>query len=154
VPTVTTTDRGTAPREAGAYTEVSIDDKLVRDHRGGDAPPIDLPPNVHAPDSRRVQPSLTTDLTNKVRAVVEACGAGVPSDALGANPKVEGQIVIAIKGGQVSVTRATMQLRDVSRASVAPAKQCIEEKSLAVVASAPDERDLDSYAINLVLPFP
>ena len=45
--------------------------------------------------------SLTTDISNKILPIVRECGATVPPRRSGAKPRLEGQIVIAIKNKQV-----------------------------------------------------
>lgn len=149
-PVVTTgsTERET-PTGDGSAKEVTINGVKIRDHRSGNRPPIDLPPNIHAPDSRKVSPTLTADFSEKLQAVMSECAASVPTEARGLKPRLEGTILIAIKDHQARITQSTMQLRDVEGASVAPTKQCIEEKSLGLTTHAGDERDLENYSISI-----
>ncbi|HEU0034933.1 MAG TPA: hypothetical protein VFQ53_30115 [Kofleriaceae bacterium] len=141
------------PREPGSASE-PVDDYTVggvriRDHRAGEHARVDLPPNIHAPDSRRVTPNLTADLSAKLQAVMHECAANVPREARGEKPRLEGTIFIAIKDHVARVTEAAMQLRDVVGAAVDPTKQCIEQKAVGLTASAPEEADLDRYSISI-----
>ncbi|MDQ3365873.1 MAG: hypothetical protein M3680_10640 [Myxococcota bacterium] len=155
LPVVTQVDRNTNSPSALPPDEYVIDGKRVRDHRNPeDRKPIDVPPNVHPPDSRKVTPALTGAFTDQVLAIMRECGKAVPREALGTKPRMEGQIVIAIKDHQATVTSSTIQLRDVTGAAVDPVRQCIEQKSVGLGAAAPDERDLESYSINLTFAFP
>lgn len=154
LPTVTSTERG-ATRDAGAYNEYAVGDVRIRDHRGSDAPIADVPPTIHHPNARRLPSSFVHDLTNKLRdEVVADCAGAVAKDALGPKPKVEGQVVVAIKAGQAGISKATIQPRDVADASIQSVKQCIEQKALTVTMPVANEADLDSYAISVVIAFP
>jgi hypothetical protein len=147
--TVTPSLPGDSPPPAsGEVREYMVGDRRVRDHRKGDKPPIDIPPAIHPPDGRKIQSNLTSEIGQKLKVVVRECAATMPQEARGTSPRLEGLVVIAIKAKLVTITKATVQLRDVVGASVDPIKQCIEQKSLAVT-HATDEPDLDSYDINV-----
>lgn len=155
LPTVTGVERSTEARPDVPPVEYEINGVRVRDHRRPeDRKPMDLPPNIHPPTGRRVQPTLTAALGGQIQRLARECGATVPRDALGAKPRLEGQVVIAIKDQQATVTSAVFQLRDVTGVSAGDAKACIEQKSLGISSPAPDEADLDSYSINLSYAFP
>ncbi|MBS1122895.1 MAG: hypothetical protein H6Q90_5123 [Deltaproteobacteria bacterium] len=139
--------RGAPPDDA--TKEVTINGIRIRDHRTGTHAPIDLPPNIHAPDSRKISPILTNDISQKLQAVMSECAASVPSEARGTKPRLEGTISIAIKDHQARITSSAMQLRDVVGASVDPTKQCIEQKSLGIATPAGDETDVESYTISI-----
>lgn len=133
---------------AEAPREYMVGDKKIRDHRKGNPPPIDIPPSVHPPEGRKIHSNLTMEVSQKVRAVVTECAAAVPPEARGVKPRVEGQIVIAIKDKQTTITGATMQLRDVVGAAVAPTKACIEQKTVGIIHPT-DEADIASYDITV-----
>lgn len=154
---VTVTDR---PRGESAPTpmtggenprEYAVGDTPVRDHRAGDNKPIDIPPNVHPNDSRLIPSSLTHDISQKVKAAMRDCVKDLPRDGRGEKPRMEGQILIAIKDRTLAVTQATIQLRDLDGlgAAAEAAKQCVEAHAVGLSTVAPDEADLASYSINL-----
>lgn len=130
-------------------SEYVVGDTRVRDHRGGEHKPIDVPPNAHPPDTRQVSSGLTTELSTKLQAVMSECVAQIPKEARGPKPRLEGQVMIAIKDHQVAVSKSLMVMRDVTGEAVAPAIQCIEQKSLTITNAAPDEGDVDNYSINV-----
>jgi hypothetical protein len=154
---VTVTDRprlppGAAPElpAAGEHPrEYAVGDVRVRDHRAGDHAPMDIPPNIHPADARRIPPTLTQSISRKVKEQVEACVKDLPVDAKGEKPRMEGQILIAIKDKQLTVTSATAQLRNVSGPLVDATKACIEQQAVGLTTAAVDEADLESYSINL-----
>ncbi len=131
-----------------------VGDVRIRDHRAGDNTPMDIPPNVHPAESRRIPSALVSDIAQKVRGVLAECAPQIPREARGPNPKLEGQIIVTIKDKQLSVTQSTMQLRDVFGAALEPARQCVQEKSIGLTTSAGDEADLASYSIAVTFPVP
>ncbi len=142
-----------AAGSADNVTEYTVGGVAIRDHRSGEHAARDLPQNVHPPGGHKIDSHLTWEISQKVRAVTKDCAASVPKDARGSAPKVEGQIVIAIKDKQLAITGATMQVRDVTSAGDT-VKQCIEQKSVGLTNPAPDEPDVDNYSITLSLDLP
>jgi len=126
----------------------------IRDHRSGDHARVDIPPAIHPPQGRKIPSQLTSDIAQKLRAVTAECTAGVAKEARGAAPRLEGEILIAIKDHQAQVTSATFQLRDVAAGADRPVKQCMEQKSVGVATPAGDEPDVEGYAISLSLRVP
>ena len=131
-----------------------VGDIRVRDHRSGDNKPLDIPPNPHPAEGRAIPSTLTHEIAGKVKQVMMQCVANLPADARGNKPRLEGQISIAIRNQKVTVSKSTMQLRDVTGESVEPTKQCIEQKSIGLENAAPDQADLDDYTINLSFAIP
>jgi hypothetical protein len=129
--------------------ETVVDGVRVRDHRTGDTAPRDMPHPAHPPEARRIPAALTQAITNKLRPVVMECAASIPPEARGTTPRIDGQLVIAIRNKQVSVTKTVVKLRDIAGASAEPVQQCIEQKSLGLMTPAGDEADLEDYGIAL-----
>jgi hypothetical protein len=158
-PTVTTTERGERP-ELPATTspehprDYVVGDIRVRDHRSGDNVPLDIPPNVHPPEGPKIPSTLTHAVAQQLKPIMMECVASLPKDARGDRPRLEGQLIIAIKDHKATVTKSTMQLRNVSGESVEPAKQCIESRAIGIEAQAADQADLDSYSINISFAIP
>lgn len=158
-PTVTTGTRGDQPSLPQAAPgenprDYVVGDVRVRDHRDGDNKPLDIPPNVHPAEGRKIPSTLTHEIAQKVKAVMMQCVTNLPKEARGTKPRLEGQINIAIKDHKVTVTKSTMQMRNVSGESVEPTKQCIEQKSIGLENAAPDQTDLDDYSINISFAIP
>ena len=131
-----------------------VGDIRVRDHRAGDNAPLDIPPNVHPAEGRSLPSTLTHEVAQKVKAVMMECVASLPKDARGDHPRLEGQVMLAIKANKITVTKSTMQLRNVSGESVEPTKQCIESKTVGIENAAPDQADLDEYPFNISFAIP
>jgi len=133
-------------------TEYTLPDgRKVRDFRAPqNRKPLELPPSVHAPGGRKIPPQLTGLFADEVQKHMRECGTAVPSNVRGAKPRLEGQIVIAIKQAQGSVTSAIFKVTDLTSESIAETtRQCVEQKVLTVKVPATGEADLDSYSINL-----
>ncbi|MCX5746657.1 MAG: hypothetical protein NT062_29625 [Proteobacteria bacterium] len=130
-------------------TEYQVGNVTVRDHRGSNHAPMDIPINLERPDGRKVSSTLVSEISQKMRAVLAACAKEVPPEARGPKPRMEGEITIAIKDHQVTVSSTVIRLTDVVGAAVDPTQQCLEKGALAVTHVAPDEADVASYQINL-----
>lgn len=134
---------------AGSANEYTIGGIQVRDHRSGSNAPLDIPPNIHRPNTRQLPSTLTSDIAQKVRGVLADCAKDLPKEARGDHPRLEGQVVVSIKDHKLTVTGATMQLRDVSGDALEPTRQCIEQHSLGLQTAAADQDDLDNYSIGV-----
>lgn len=137
-----------SPKAERPTREYYVDGKLIRDHRPEGTPPIDLPPVVRPPDARKMKSESVNTLTKAVQLVMRECVASIPpEERTSQTPKMEGVFAIAIKDKVASVTKATLQLRDVRGSAADAAKSCIENNVLAV-AEGVDEADLASYDIS------
>lgn len=148
VPSMPPPSSGENPRD------YAVGDVRVRDHREGDNKPLDIPPSAHPAEGRAIPSTLTHEIAQKVRTVMMECVASMPKEARGEKPRLEGQIVIAIKANVLSIAESTMQLRNISGDAVEPTKRCIESKTIGLENPAPDQADLDSYSINISFAIP
>lgn len=146
-------DRGSdtpAPDAEDKPHEYMVDGVLIRDHRknkGSGA--VDLPRNIHRPNTRQIASTLTHDVSQKLQAVMAECVQAIPREARGEKPRLEGTVFMTIQNHQVRITEATVQLRNVEGDSVAAAKQCMEQRSAGITVPAPDEADLERYSISI-----
>lgn len=158
-PTVTSSPRGERPELPETTSsehprDYVVGDIRVRDHRSGDNVPLDIPPNVHPPEGPKIPSTLTHAVAQQLKPIMNDCVASVPKEARGDRPRLEGQLIIAIKDHKATVTKSIMQLRNVTGQSVEPAKQCIESRAIGLQADASDQADLDSYSINISFAIP
>lgn len=146
----------TLPTGTGDHpTDYAVGDIHVRDHRAGDHAPLDIPPNVHPANGREIPSTLTTQISQRVFDVLKSCATELPAEARGDKPRLEGQIEISIKSGKTTITKATMQPRNVTDgAALTALKSCMEQKSIGLQDNAPDQDDLDAYTINLSYAIP
>jgi hypothetical protein len=159
-PPVIVTDKPRGESVPTPITDPSRDYSLggahVHDHRSGEQKPLDVPPNIHPSESRQLPSNLTYDISEKVKAVMADCVASLPKEGRGSKPRVEGQVVVAIKDKTMSVTSSTIQLRDLEGLGAAAdtAQQCIQSHAVGLSSPAAGEADLDAYTINLSLRVP
>lgn len=153
---------GTEAPTLGSATAAGSDDVkvynmggvIVRDHRGPNSAPPDLPPNIHAPDARKVDSKVVHALSQRVKTVIAECATAVPVEARGDKPRVEGTITIAIKDHVAKIATAAVKLRQVVGAALDPAQTCIEQKSIGLDAPADGEADLETYSIGITYALP
>jgi len=129
--------------------EYAANGAIVRDHRSGAHAPIELDPNAKPPNERKLQPTLTKAVADRVRDVMHQCVATMPDGVKGENPRLDGSITISIKDKQVSVDKAAISIRDVKGEAAETTRTCIEQKALAITQAAGDEQDLANYDITL-----
>lgn len=160
-PQATTVDSVPRGTNADQLTEPPLeytlpDGRKVRDFRPAkDRKPMEVPPTIHAPGGRKIQPELTSLFSDAVMKAMRECGQAIPKEVRGAKPRLEGQIVIALKQGQGTVTGAVFKLMDISSESIAETgRQCVEQRALSVKVPATGEADLDSYSINMSFAMP
>jgi hypothetical protein len=133
----------TEPREY-----VRDDGIVVRDHRAGDQEP-DLTKQIARPrKAQRIEPELLVTIKNAVRPHVTACTDRLPADAFGADPRVQGEVIVAIEDDQVSITKLNLQLDDVRDDGLT---DCVRQAVSAVTVPAGGHAPLDAY--TLTLPF-
>jgi hypothetical protein len=135
-------------------SEYTVGGVRIRDHRSGERVPVDIPPTIHPPGGRKIPSQLSSDIAQRLRGVLAECAASVPPEARGATSRLEGQVLIAIKNQQATVTGATYQARDVASAAQGPIKQCMEQKSVGVTTPSGEEPDVEGYGIVLSLRLP
>lgn len=144
-------DSGSSASADDAPSDYTVGGVRIRDHRAGAHAQIDVPPAVHVPGGRQIASHLTSDLSTLVAAALRECGAAVPSDARGARPRIEGQIVIAIKEQRATITGAVLPARDVADSSSAALQQCVEQRAIGATTPSGNEPDIDRYQITLSL---
>lgn len=158
LPSTASPEQGRRSRGSGdaerTTTETIINGVRVRDHRRDRSKPIVIPARPPPAHARRIPPELTREISNRILPVVRECASQVPPEARGVKPRVEGQVVIAIKGGQVQLSEATIEISDVVGASLETAKQCIRDKALGVTVPAGEEADLADYPVRLSYTLP
>lgn len=156
--------RPVVPAPAAAPPDAAIDatigERRVRDHRAGehaaDEPVADAPPPPErTPDpDRAIGARITQGLSQKLQVALQECAANLPAGSHGDRSRIQGEIRIAIKGGQATITSAAIELRDFVDAVQDGVKQCIAQHAVGLVAPAADSPDVDSRTITLSLRWP
>ena len=145
----------TATSDGGSPTrEYVVGNVRIRDRRSGDHPRRDVAPAVHPPRGPRISSTLTNEFAQQLRAPLATCAASVPAEARGPAAKIDGEIIIAIKDHQASITTATFQPRDVTGEANDALKQCLASKAIGMATPSGEQADLDHYAVTLSLVLP
>ena len=139
---------GPAARVGSDPRDYSMGGVEIRDHRA-DAVPVEMAPNLHAPDARRLPPTVVASITDQVKQVLYACAGEIPREARGEHPRMESQVKLAITGHKVTVVGAEVHLKEIVGAALEPSQKCIEDRALALTAAAPEEADLASYTVSV-----
>ncbi len=138
----------------GNPTTYAVGDTHVTDHRGGNQELVGDTPNAHPAEQRMIPSTLTHEISKKVQTVMNDCVASLPKEARGEKPRLDGDIIIAIKDKKLSITQSSMQMRNVTGDAVEPTKRCIESKTIGLENSAPDQADLENYPIHISFAIP
>lgn len=124
----------------------------VRDHRAPEHVAADPPPDP--PAGHKINVQVTSGLAQVLRPALQECAANLAPGVAGDTSRIEGQVVIAIKNHQATVTSASFQLHDFAEAAQDGIKQCLVQRAVGVSSSAGDEPDIDSYPITVSLRWP
>ena len=122
----------------------------IRDHRGGGGgdvpytPRPEKPPPVH-----RISPEIVGSVSKQVRSIMQQCAQNLPAAARGTKPRVQGELTVAVKGEQLTVTDAKLDLTDVIGAAGEPLRQCIQSKTIGSQVAATGEPDQTGYNITV-----
>lgn len=142
-------------------TDRTIGERIVRDHRAGEhvQSPSGVPPAserevVAEMPGRKIDPRVNTGLSQQLRPALRDCAANLAPEVFGKKSRIEGQIVIAIKDHQTTITGASFELRDVAEAAQASIKQCLMQRAVGTTAPAGDEADVEGYPVSLSLAWP
>jgi hypothetical protein len=136
-------------REGSDPRDYVVGGVAIRDHRDGEVKPLDMTPNLHAPDSRRLAPTVVALITGKVKAALYQCANDIPREARGEQPKLEGQITVSIKAHVLTIDRAEAHVRDIVGAAVEPTQQCVEQRAKGLTVDTPEEADVAVYTISM-----
>lgn len=145
---------GDAAARPTDYKDYTVGDVRIRDHRSGDAAPIDLPPNIHPPQSRQLPSSLTADIGQQVRRVVRECAKEIPLDVRGPKPQFEAQLTVAIADRKLSILEVVSQVRDVEGPAAGAMRDCVARSASSISAGASEEADIASYGLRFAFIIP
>ena len=148
------------PRPESGSSDTSAQ-TVVHDHRSpdpaaGEPPPPSEPPAPRPPPQpgREAATQITQVLSQRLPAALQECAANLQPGQHGARSRIQGEIGIAIKDHQATITSATFQLRDVNDAVQDEIKRCLVQHAVGVTAPAGDEADIDNRAISVSLRWP
>lgn len=145
-PSLPTPPGSKPPENPKAY---SVNGAIIQDMRSGNHEPFTPSATPKPANARRLEPTLTKAVADRVRDVMHECVKLMPDGVRGAKPRLEGSINIAIKDKKVLINKADLIVNDITGDAAETTRQCIVGKSMAITHAAGDEADLESYDINL-----
>lgn len=140
-------------QDGSAAPDRAAGELTVHDHRAAEHAAVEPPP-PDPPAGRKINIQVTSDLSQVLRPALQECATNLAPGAAGDLSHVDGQIVIAIKDHQTTVTSASFQLHDFAEAAQADIQQCLVQRAVGVTAPAGDEPDIDSYPVTFSLRWP
>jgi hypothetical protein len=140
-----------APDTVDRPDVTTVDDHggVTHDHRdlAGD---FHRPPPDHVPWHKpvRVTGKFAGDVGRLITPIAQACATQIPADARGAQPVMQVQLVVSVKGGQLSVDDVQTSFRDVS-GDQGSVQDCVRSKAGAITLDASTQPDVDHYPITM-----
>jgi hypothetical protein len=102
-----------------------------------------------APTGPKIAQTLTRSVHANASTIVLACARKVAPNDRGDKPRIGARLVVAIRDGNLRVTEVTPVTSDLSGPEVEAAKACVKDTLVNLEVPAPDEPDVDGYALNL-----
>jgi hypothetical protein len=135
---------------AGPRVYVRDDGALVRDHRTRDAPPM-MSGTVRRPqrDVVKVEPTTVVAVRNAMRPIVYRCSAETPETSLGAEPRLQGRVVISITDGSLGVDDVVITAVDVQEPAASQLRECVSQDLKLVTLGIPGAADVTGHALTL-----
>lgn len=146
------------PDEAGQETGerrprvyVTENGTLVRDHRQRPGVSETRGPVRRPGTVRKMDPLKVVDVRNAMRPIVRRCTADVAASSFGADPRLQGVVVVSIAAGSLGVDEVSVKVLDVAEEAAASVRDCVIRGMLDVTLPAEGQPDLSRH--TLTLPF-
>lgn len=126
------------------------DGVLVRDHRAR-ATMMDTSELVRPkpPGTAKVESAAIIAVRNAMRPIVTRCAEAIPADSLGGNPRLQGEVMISIAEGKLSVDDAVAKVVEVEESAAAPMRDCVVQGVRAIQLATPDAANVTRTILTL-----
>jgi hypothetical protein len=113
------------------------DGVLVRDHRARAT--MMTPTELMRPKTgtAKVDSSVIIAVRNAMRPIVHRCAEAIPAASMGEDPRLQGEVMISIAEGNLSVDDAATKLVDVDESAAAPMRDCVVQGVKAIHLATP-----------------
>lgn len=134
----------------GPRVYVRDDGVMVRDHRTRAAPPM-MSGTVTRPQRTitKVAPTTVVAVRNAMRPIVYGCLSDTPAHSLGADPRLQGVVVISIAASKLTIDDVTVQTRDVEDPGANQLQECVVQRMKPVTLAIPGSEDVKSHTVTL-----
>jgi hypothetical protein len=125
------------------------DGVLVRDHRAR-ATMMDTSELVRPKSgTAKVESATIIAVRNAMRPIVTRCAEAIPTGSLGENPRLQGEVMISIAEGKLSVADAVIKVVEVEESAAAPMRDCVVQSVRAIQLATPDAANVTRTILTL-----
>jgi hypothetical protein len=148
----TATPDETGDARVGPRVYVRDDGVLVRDHRRRPGPPMASGP-VSRPQRTvvKVAPTTVIAVRQAMRPIVYGCSAETPAGSMGAEPRVQGVVVISIAASKLTIDDIEVSTRDLEEPAASQLRDCVTQGVKPLTLTIPDSTDVTGH--TLTMPF-
>ncbi len=134
--------------DGGARVYVRDDGKVVRDHRAGNPEPM-MTGGVPVPEKmRKVESRVIYEVRRAARPLVYECAEELDRDSFGDDPMIQGEIMITVESGALSVDQVAVKFRDID-ADTADVAACVRDRVSQLSFSADGQADVSKYWLTM-----
>lgn len=142
----------TGAASGGPRVYVREDGALVRDHRKRNTLPMSSTP-VSRP--RRtvttVDPTTVIAVRNAMRPIVYGCARETPATSMGAEPRLQGVVVISIAASKLTIDDVEVSTVDLDEPAAGQLRDCVTQSVKPLALTIPGSADVAGH--TLTLPF-
>lgn len=135
----------------GPRVYVREDGVLIRDHRARASmmTSSELVRPKTAPV--KMEPTTIVAVRNAMRPIVFRCAEAIPAASMGADPRLQGEVMVSIAEGNLSVDDAVVKIVDVDEGAAAPMRDCVVQGVRDIHLATPEAAAVTRT--TLTLPF-
>lgn len=135
----------------GPRVYVRDDGVLIRDHRARST--MMSTNELTRPNTApvKVEPTTIIAVRNAMRPIVFRCAEAIPAESMGEDPRLQGEVMVSIAAGNLSVDDTVVKIVDVDEGAVAPMRDCVVQGVRDIHLATPEAADITRT--TLTLPF-
>lgn len=149
LPSILDVDTDAGARGPRVY--VREDGVLIRDHRARATMMSSSELVRPKTGPAKMEPTTIIAVRNAMRPIVFRCAEAIPAASMGEDPRLQGEVMVSIAGGNLRVDDAVMKLADVEESAAAPMRDCVVQGVKDIHLAAPEAADVTRT--TLTLPF-
>ncbi len=149
LPSILDVDTDAGARGPRVY--VREDGVLIRDHRARATMMSSSELVRPKTGPAKMEPTTIIAVRNAMRPIVFRCAEAIPAASMGEEPRLQGEVMVSIAGGNLRVDDAVMKLADVEESAAAPMRDCVVQGVKDIHLAAPEAADVTRT--TLTLPF-
>lgn len=135
----------------GPRVYVREDGVLIRDHRARSTMMSTNELTRPKTEPVKVEPTTIIAVRNAMRPIVFRCAEAIPAESMGQDPRLQGEVMVSIAAGKLSVDDTVVKIVDVDEGAVARMRDCVVQGVRDIHLATPEAADLTRT--TLTLPF-